>query len=88
MEGGSGKPLAHYRVALRREAKAWRITRMDLVEPPAAPDSVDYYCHAPGDSQAYAKALAEREAKRERKRAARAAEREAEAAARNGGRGG
>jgi hypothetical protein len=84
VEGGSGEPLGHYRVNFRREAKAWRATRMDLVEPPAEPDSVAYYCDVPGDSEAYAKAVAEREAKRERKRAARAAE----AAARQGRGGG
>lgn len=82
--GGAGEPLGHYRVNFRREAKAWRITRMDLIEPPAEPDPVAYYCNVPGDSEAYAKAVAERDAKRERKRAARAAER----AAREAGRGG
>jgi hypothetical protein len=84
VEGGAGEPLGQYRVGFRREAKAWRITRMDLVEPPADPDPVAYYCNVPGDSEAYAKAVAERDAKRERKRAARAAE----AAAREGRRGG
>jgi hypothetical protein len=86
--GGAGEPVGHYRVNFRREAKAWRITRMDLIEPPADPDPVAYYCNAPGDSEAYAKAVAERDARREAKRAARAAEREAEAAARQGRRGG
>ena len=88
VEGGSGEPLGHYRVGFRRESKAWRMTRMDLVEPPAEPDPVAYYCNFPGDSEAYAKAVAEREAKRERKRAERAARREAEAAGREGRSGG
>lgn len=82
VEGGAGEPLGHYRVGFRREAKAWRITRMDLVEPPVEPDAIAYYCSVPGDAEAYAKAVAERDAKRERKRA----EREAEA--RQGRRGG
>jgi uncharacterized low-complexity protein len=85
VESGSGEPLGHYRVGFRREAKAWRMTRMDLVEPPADPDPVAYYCSIPGDSEAYAKEMAEREARREARRAAR---REAEVAARQGRRGG
>jgi hypothetical protein len=71
VEAAPGEPVVHYRVNFRREDKAWRITRMDLVEPPAEPDPVAYYCHAPGDSEAYA--------------AARAAQREAEAARGGGG---
>ncbi|HLL30501.1 MAG TPA: hypothetical protein VK403_05855 [Allosphingosinicella sp.] len=74
IEGGAGEPLGHYRVNFRREDQAWRITRMDLVEPPAEPDPVAYYCSVPGDSEAFAKARAERDAKRERKRSARAAQ--------------
>jgi hypothetical protein len=88
VESGAAGPLAHYRANFRRESKAWRITRMDLVEPPAEPDPLAYYCNVPGDSEAYAKAVAERDAKRERKRAARAAQRESEAAPRQGRRGG
>ncbi len=84
----AGEPLVHYRANFRRESKGWRITRMDLVEPPAEPDPIAYYCNVPGDSEAYAKAVAERDAKRERKRAARAAQRESEAASRQGRRGG
>ncbi|HEX8261856.1 MAG TPA: hypothetical protein VF547_03170, partial [Allosphingosinicella sp.] len=87
VEGPAGEPVGHYRVGFRREAKAWRITRMNLVEPPTDPDAVAYYCHAPGDSEAYAKAKAERDAKRERTRAERAA-REAEAPDRARRRGG
>lgn len=64
-------PLGYYRAALRRESKRWKLTRLELVEPPAEPDPIAYYCSTPGDSEAYAKAVAERDAKRERKRAER-----------------
>lgn len=66
-------PLGHYRAGFRREAKMWKLTRMKLVATPAEPDPIAYYCATPGDSEAYAKAVAERDAKRERKRAERAA---------------
>lgn len=66
-------PLGYYRTGFRREAKIWRLTRMELVSAPAEPEPVVYYCATPGDSEEYAKAVAERDAKRERKRAERAA---------------
>lgn len=67
-------PLGHYRAGFRRESKTWKLTRMELVAAPAAPDPIAYYCATPGDSEDYAKAVAERRAKRERKRAKRAAQ--------------
>lgn len=75
-------PIGHYRVGFRREAKAWKLTRMELIEAPAEPDPIAYYCAVPGDSEAYARAAAERHAERERKRAARAARQAAQSASR------
>lgn len=66
--------LGHYRAGFRRESKSWKLTKMELVEAPGAPDPIAYYCATPGDSEEYAKAVAERRAKRERKRAERAAQ--------------
>jgi len=66
-------PLGHYRAGFRREAKQWKLTRMELVGHPAEPEAIAYYCATPGDSEAYAKAKAERDARRERKRAERQA---------------
>ena len=70
----TGEPLGHYWAGFRRESKIWKLTRMELVEAPAAPDPIAYYCATPGDSEEYARAVAERRAKRERKRAERAAQ--------------
>jgi hypothetical protein len=75
-------PIGHYRVGFRREAKLWKLTRMELIEFPAEPDPVAYYCATPGDSEDYAKAVAERKAERERKRAARAERQAARSASR------
>ena len=68
------EPLGHYRAGFRRESKTWKLTRMELVAAPGAPDPVAYYCSVPGDSEDYAKAVAERRAKKERRRAERAAQ--------------
>jgi hypothetical protein len=73
VEADHSAPIGHYRVGFRRESKLWKLTTMELVEAPAEPDPIAYYCATPGDSEAYAKAAAERKAERERKRAARAA---------------
>lgn len=69
---GDAAPLGYYRTGFRREAKIWRLTRLELVSAPADPEPVAYYCATPGDSEAYEKAIAERDSKRERKRVERA----------------
>ena len=45
--------LGHYRLDLRRESRAFRITRLELIEGPTEPAPIRQYCQDPGDVEEF-----------------------------------